>query len=218
MNATLHRLWAAVDEADRRLNLIYFQFHGDPIPPFEVLAKSTQEANVESPTADSSVYEDIRGQTITLKVEESAVLRQFWHSEIHLTAPSVHIEDAHNCVFYVRSSGPIFVHKMTNCVLIAASHQLRLHNMENCSVFADIGSGRAVIEHCDKITFGGFDRNTNTLTANKFDVDDFNWPTRATASPHYSMVESGYYWRLPNGERWGSKVWEHVRGAAWSKG
>lgn len=217
MYATLHRLWAAVDGADRRLNLIYFQFHGDPIPPFEVLAKSTQE-DVKLTTADSSVYENIRGQMLTLEAEESAVLRKLWESEIHLTAPSVHIEDAHSCVLYVRTSGPIFVDKMTNCVLITASHQLRLHNMENCSVFADIGSGRAVIEHCDKITFGGFDRNTKTLTASKFDVDDFNWPTRATASPHFSTVERVYFWKLPNGERWGSKAWEHVRGAAWCKG
>lgn len=217
--ATLHELWSALDAADRKLNPLFFQFHGDPIPP-ENLTRSTirEESKEKLPTAEPALYENILRQNLTVEVKQSTVFRHICGSKLQITVPSLHIDDSHYCAWYIHSEGPIFIHNMTNCVLITASHQLRLHNMVNCAVFADVGSGRAVIEHCDNVTFGGYSRDTKTLTSSRFGVDDFNWPTRATESPHYSTVERDYCWKVPDGERWGEIVWEHTRGEAWLHG
>lgn len=218
INARLHQLWSAVDAADRRLNLLYFQFQGDPIPPMEsVAAKLTKEIIVNVAKPEISLHEKIEDQTLELELRQSGVLRQFQRSVVLVTAPSVHIEDAVECVIYVRSEGPIFVHNMSNCILIAVSHQLRLHNIHSCSVFGDVRSGRVIIEDSDRIEFGGFKEAAMTLEECQFAVDDFNWPTKATASPHYSTVGPDFCWNVPNTAEWGQTVWEQVRGKKWRR-
>lgn len=220
LNEILRQLWMAIDQADRRLNLRYFQFHGHPIPPEKITTSTSiiEEIRSVSKEKDTNTYQDIKNDSLNLELPgQSVILRELENSQVVITGvSSVHIETAVKSVVYILCDGPVFVHGMENCIVIAQSHQLRLHNMKFCSVFAMVHSGRVIIEHCNELQFGGFDSDSQTLRGATFDIDDFNWPTKMTPSPHYSRLDLSYQWHLPLvDQEWGQRVWSQLRTDTW---
>lgn len=217
VNELLHQLWAAVDEADRRLNLRSFQFTGEPIPPeSKTVSAKKPIATDNKATEDLRAYEDIDHRSLFLDLPGQAVkLGLLKYSQISVCGvSSVHIEDAANCVIHVTCNGPVFVRGMANCILVAKSHQLRLHGVDSSVVFAECG--RVVIEDCNRLRFGVYVSSSGALTGASYEVDDFSWPTKMSASPHYTKLDHNLLVEMPDlGDEWGSELWQAVLKENW---
>lgn len=209
----------AVDAADRRLNKNYFLFSGEPIPPPSTTTNEhldLQEQHVQQEQSHTIRYRELEREILSLKLNgEPIVLQQLTGTQVEvIQASSVHLEKVVACVVFIVCDGPVFVHEMKNCILVAQCHQLRVHDLENCSIFALVHSGRVIIEQCNNLRMGSYDQSTHCLGPADYGVDDFNWPTKQTPSPNYSILTQK--WQMaPLNPEWGHSVWSLVRGEKW---
>ncbi|XP_007934432.1 tubulin-specific chaperone C [Orycteropus afer afer] len=107
---------------------------------------------------------------------------------------------ARNCtVLCGPVSASVFLEDCSDCVLVVACQQLRVHTTKDTRIFLQVTS-RAIIEDCNGIQFApytwtypgidkdfegsGLDRSKNNWN----DVDDFNWLARDMASPNWSIL------------------------------
>ncbi|OBA22076.1 hypothetical protein METBIDRAFT_21709, partial [Metschnikowia bicuspidata var. bicuspidata NRRL YB-4993] len=98
---------------------------------------------------------------------------------------SIHAQGLKSCLVAIRCDGPIILHDVENLVLILECHQLRIHNMRNCQVYALVANDRVIIEDSRDLIFLGF--SEDALGPPCFVVDDFDWPTSETVNPHFKM-------------------------------
>ncbi|XP_069879829.1 tubulin-specific chaperone C [Dipodomys merriami] len=113
---------------------------------------------------------------------------------------TLRLAQAHGCrVLCGPVSTSVFLENCTDCVLVVACQQLRVHSTENTRIFLQVTS-RAIVEDCSRIQFApytwsypgieqdfqssGLDRSRNNWN----DVDDFNWLARGVASPNWSIL------------------------------
>lgn len=186
----LHELWNCVNAADNRLSRRRFQFVGEPV------ASAQSAIELSGAPLQGSAAEEVSGldnTALVLSSQSHVVLRSISRCEVasSSTLPSVHVDGAFDSIFVLHSDGAVSVRNAKNCHLVIKCHQARLHDLENCTVWVHVAGGRVIIEHCRNITFGGYDGDTGTLTSPHFAVDDFDWPTRRIASPHYRLIPSG---------------------------
>jgi tubulin-specific chaperone C len=113
---------------------------------------------------------------------------------------SVRIEDCCNCTFYL---GPtktsIYLNGLKTCIAFLASHQLRIHECENCNLCVRANS-HPIIEDCKGMGFAPYTVEYNDITKHFQDADlsqarcwdnvvDFRWH-RSTASPNWRVLLS----------------------------
>ncbi|XP_004379517.1 tubulin-specific chaperone C [Trichechus manatus latirostris] len=113
---------------------------------------------------------------------------------------TLRLTKARNCtVLCGPVSTSVFLEDCSDCVLVVACQQLRIHTTKDTRIFLQVIS-RAIVEDCNGIQFApytwsypgidkdfedsGLDRSKNNWN----DVDDFNWLARDVASPNWSIL------------------------------
>ncbi|KAF2096483.1 hypothetical protein NA57DRAFT_43124 [Rhizodiscina lignyota] len=102
-----------------------------------------------------------------------------------------------------RVDGPAHVTELSNCVVVVACGQFRMHACQKVDVYLECGS-RPIIEDCEEVRFAPLSKvkqaNGEAFTKqNMWDqVDDFKW-LKQEPSPHWSVV--------PESERVADEIW-----------
>lgn len=184
----LRRLWTAVNDADNRIGLRRFLFQGAPVPPSESII--SQNASVVECMSDeiSEIHNTELSISSTSHLSLCNILGSIVVSAHTLSAVSV--KDASDSIVVLLCQGPVVVTNASNCHFLLLGHQIRLHELVNCTVWGKVASKRVVIEKCRNVQFGGFNEETRTLQTLDFDVDDFDWPTKKITSPNYTHLEA----------------------------
>lgn len=102
-------------------------------------------------------------------------------------------------------TGATHITNLTNCTIVVSTHQLRVHNSSNCSIYT-LCTSRPIIEDCTGIRFAPLPAyyliTQDESKMNQWqNVDDFKW-LRAEQSPNWSI--------LPQEARMSEKVWREV--------
>ncbi|CAK1600678.1 unnamed protein product [Parnassius mnemosyne] len=115
---------------------------------------------------------------------------------------TLHLTNLDNCVIL---SGPVtssvFVDKCTNCKIVAACQQLRMHTSNKCDIYLHVTS-KGIVEDCSEIrtapynlryddlekhfNMSSLDRNNNNWDS----LDDFNWLAPDVPSPNWSILDA----------------------------
>ncbi|XP_068632956.1 tubulin-specific chaperone C [Battus philenor] len=114
---------------------------------------------------------------------------------------TLHLTNLDNCIVL---SGPVtssvFVDKCTNCKIVAACQQLRMHTSTKCEIYLHVTS-KGIVEDCSEIrtapynlqyddlekhfNMSSLDRNNNNWDS----LDDFNWLAPDIPSPNWSVLD-----------------------------
>ncbi|KAF5274891.1 hypothetical protein FQA39_LY07073 [Lamprigera yunnana] len=139
---------------------------------------------------DSDVYK----KDVTVRNIKNSVIKFYGNPS------TLHLSSLKNCLVF---SGPvttsIFAENCSNCKLIIACQQLRLHSSIDIHIYLHVTS-RAIIEDCNKVLVApynfkyasleedfvksGLDPNTNNWSS----LDDFNWLNVKKQSPNWSIL------------------------------
>lgn len=129
---------------------------------------------------------------------------------------TLHLTNLENCIVL---SGPVtssvFVDKCTNCKIIAACQQLRMHTSTYIDIYLHVTS-KGIVEDCSNIrtapynlyyqdlekhfNMSSLDRNSNHWD----NLDDFNWLAPDIPSPNWSILEQSQ--RVTNWDEWWSRI------------
>lgn len=117
------------------------------------------------------------------------------------TPSTLQLSSLKNCVII---SGPVhtsvFAENCTECRLVIACQQLRLHSSKKCDVYLHVTS-KAIIEDCSEIKLAPYNfkyKNINDdfassgldiETNNWNSIDDFNWLVANKQSPNWCVLE-----------------------------
>ncbi|OWR40791.1 putative beta-tubulin cofactor C [Danaus plexippus plexippus] len=129
---------------------------------------------------------------------------------------TLHITNLDNCIVL---SGPVtssvFVEKCTNCKIVTACQQLRMHSSLKCDIYLHVTS-KGIVEDCLDIrtapynlTYDDLDKHFNMSmldrNSNNWDcLDDFNWLAPDIPSPNWSILDVSQ--RVTNWDEWWSKT------------
>jgi len=150
----------------------------------------------ENRTNETLVMESnkILKKDVTIRNLEGCVVKLFG------SPSTLHMSHLSNCVIF---SGPvstsIFAENCTNCRLVIACQQLRLHSSTDIHIYLHVTS-RAIMEDCKKVlvapynykydnmeedfSVSGLDIHTNNWTS----IDDFNWLNTEIQSPNWNIL------------------------------
>lgn len=187
MLAELRKLYSAKEKI---LNKTTFEFIGVPIPP----------SSTEKTSLISRQKIEVKPQLHGLRRQKHIISTELPHmlisdvQECILTNPkqdairSIHLQDIDTTILQLVSSGPVIVKNAHNSVLIIECHQLRLHDVVNCTIVVNVSNDRIVIERCNDLKI--IPQKVNNLT-----IDDFSWPTLGEVNPHYTISDvQDYAW------------------------
>lgn len=147
------------------------------------------------------------GEKITIDAENvnknDVLLSDLTKCTVHIygTPNTLHMVKLTQCTILI---GPVttsvFVDDCNDSELAFACQQLRLHNSTNCKIYLHVTS-RAIIEDCTQIfvapynwnyedqmnhfKLAGLDPKINNWNM----IDDFNWLSKETKSPNWSILE-----------------------------
>ena len=163
----------------------------------------------------------VNGQDLTISNLENCLI------EIRGYAGSLQISHTKNTTILC---GPIsrslFAENCTDCTVVAACQQLRLHSSVNCKLWLHV-TCQAIIEDSNQIVFGdyhyqydGIDMDFSHAELDKDinnykDVADFNWLSPDQASPNWRLVDDTdsinkdtqiQYWRVLRDNFQGNKT------------
>lgn len=112
---------------------------------------------------------------------------------------AIFIHRLRNCKIYAGPAlGSVLIDDVEGCVLVLASHQIRIHNARECDFYLRVRS-HPIIEDSSKVRFAPYclqydgieeDLRTSKLdeeTGSWANVDDFKW-LRAVQSPNWSIL------------------------------
>lgn len=116
---------------------------------------------------------------------------------------ALHIDQLKNCTILCGPvSGSIFMDHCTDCVLVMACQQLRVHHTTQCKFYLHVTS-RGIIEDSNHLSYApynlvygdieehyrssGLDKTKNSWD----DIDDFNWLANDVHSPNWSIMPVG---------------------------
>jgi len=121
---------------------------------------------------------------------------------------ALRLQDLSDCTIYAGPvAGPCYVENCTNCTIVVASRQLRIHDTYDTKFFVNVRSG-PIIEDCARTKFARYrlafkgkdmvgmfkasELNLDRGSESTFwkDVKDFKWH-RATKSPNFDIIEDG---------------------------
>ncbi|XP_006860527.1 PREDICTED: tubulin-specific chaperone C [Chrysochloris asiatica] len=151
-------------------------------------------------------FSNLESQVLEKRAEElyqrDILLTELSHCTIRLygNPNTLRLTKARGCtVLCGPVSTSVFLDDCSDCVLVVACQQLRIHTTKDTRIFLQVTS-RAIVEDCHGIQFApytwtypgidedfqgsGLDRNKN----NWKDIDDFNWLARDVASPNWSIL------------------------------
>ena len=102
--------------------------------------------------------------------------------------------------------GAVHLTNLTNCIVVVASRQFRMHGSRNCDVYL-LTTSRPIIEDCSGIKFAPLPEcyvaESDREVENQWQqVDDFKWLRTGEQSPNWSF--------LPEGQRVREEVWREV--------
>ncbi|CAH0714703.1 unnamed protein product, partial [Brenthis ino] len=129
---------------------------------------------------------------------------------------TLHLTNLDNCIVL---SGPVtssvFVEKCTNCKIVTACQQLRMHSSTKCDIYLHVTS-KGIVEDCSDIrtapynlyyedldkhfNMSSLDRNNNNWDC----LDDFNWLAPDVPSPNWSVMEESQ--RVRSWDEWWAKT------------
>ncbi|GEQ72816.1 hypothetical protein JCM33374_g6504 [Metschnikowia sp. JCM 33374] len=190
------KLFQAMEKADFEQNGNLFRFTGEPEPP--VTLSKHNIAPVAMEQYEPQKISGKNGQSVRIGPEharrhvyvENIQKSTVFGTQNNDNAPwSVHMQNLSGSRVVMRCDGPIILHNVEASVLLVECHQLRIHEMKNCRVYANVSNSRVIIEGSENVTFSGF--SDGKLCAPAFSVDDFDWPTSEAVNPHYKLVDGG---------------------------
>ncbi|XP_014369369.2 tubulin-specific chaperone C [Papilio machaon] len=129
---------------------------------------------------------------------------------------TLHLTNLDNCIVL---SGPVtssvFIEKCTNCKIVTACQQLRMHTSTKCDIYLHVTS-KGIVEDCMEIrtapynlqyedlekhfNMSSLDKNSN----NWDNLDDFNWLAPDVPSPNWSVLDVKS--RVNDWNDWWSKI------------
>lgn len=180
---------------DSVINGKKFEFYGDPIPRSSGTIKKVEKRQIRSPLGNgvSNIY-NLR--KIIDSTDSHLLLKDFADSIIsgNKIFPSIHVQDGKDSILYLESNGPIFMHSLKNMTLFLKCHQLRLHNIKNCTLLIEVANNKIIIEDCKNLKIGPFSPDNHQVIL----VDDFNKPNTLKDSLNYEYISNnGIYEVLP---------------------
>ncbi|EGV65750.1 hypothetical protein CANTEDRAFT_92076 [Yamadazyma tenuis ATCC 10573] len=152
-----------------------FKFKGAPII-LQTDNSPTKNLNIQ--VGPKPYMENIFDQRIEIQSPVNhLLLKQFERCIVlnHKNSSSVNLQTGANSILRFDIDGTISATGLTNCIVLANCHQLRLHNITNSLVVSDITTN-VIMENCMNVKFSG-----------AVNVDDFNF--NFTNSQNYSYVE-----------------------------
>lgn len=129
---------------------------------------------------------------------------------------TLHLTNLDNCIVL---SGPVtssvFIEKCTNCTIVTACQQLRMHTSVKCDIYLHVTS-KGIVEDCSNIRTAPYnlkyedlekhfnmsclDRNSNNWDS----LDDFNWLAPDVPSPNWSVMDESQ--RVNSWNDWWTKT------------
>lgn len=131
---------------------------------------------------------------------------------------TLHMTDLNNCIIL---SGPVtssvFLDKCTNCKIVVACQQLRMHTSTKCDIYLHVTS-KGIVEDCKEVRTAPYNLEYDDLEKhfnmssldrknNNWDrLDDFNWLAPDVPSPNWSILDpskrvtdwSGQWSKIPS--------------------
>lgn len=114
---------------------------------------------------------------------------------------TLHLTNLDSCIVL---TGPVtssvFIEKCTNCTVVAACQQLRMHTSNKCDIYLHVTS-KGIVEDCSNIrtapynlTYEDLEKHFNMScldrNSNNWDrLDDFNWLAPDIPSPNWSVMD-----------------------------
>lgn len=114
---------------------------------------------------------------------------------------TLHLTNLENCIVL---SGPVtssvFVEKCSNCKIVTACQQLRMHTSVKCDIYLHVTS-KGIVEDCTEIRTAPYNLHYDDLEKhliasslsriiNNWDsLDDFNWLAPDIPSPNWSILD-----------------------------
>ncbi|XP_044254512.1 tubulin-specific chaperone C [Tribolium madens] len=183
-----------------------FKNKPNPKPPQQKPEKDEVDFQTKTITKELCGFFNKTGETLIMKGDEifkkDVTVEKLENCVVKFPgSPStLHLNQMKNChVFTGPVSTSIFAENCTNCTLVIACQQLRLHASCNVNIYLHVTS-RAIMEDCHDIFLApynwnydniesdfkesGFDKNTNNWKC----VDDFNWLYVERQSPNWSLM------------------------------
>lgn len=185
MLAELRKLYSA---KEKMLNKTTFQFIGDPIPPSSIETTSLKlrhEIEVKPQLHGLRLRKHIISTNLPhmlISDIQESILSNWKQDPIR----SIHLQDIDSSILHLVSNGPVIVERARNSVLIIDCHQLRLHEVVNCTIVVNVSNDRIVIETCNNLKI--VPQKEKLLT-----IDDFSWPTLGEVNPHYTISDAQDY-------------------------
>ncbi|VVB09797.1 unnamed protein product [Arabis nemorensis] len=158
------------------------------------------------PVRDSPGFRNKQGETLTKNFKDSSSIGEFTLSDLDScqvrlkgTVNALFIHRLKNCYVYTGPViGSILIDDVEDCVLVLASHQIRIHCAKKTDFYLRVRS-RPIIEDSNGVRFApyclkydGIEEDLKIAdleeeTKNWANVDDFLW-LRAVQSPNWSVL------------------------------
>lgn len=214
---------------DRYMPRKKFGFSRKKIPKSHTQKQDSLDENDASGKIDSNKWDEKlfgfdskENQVLSIENEElyqrDVALRNLKNCTVVLQGvmATLHLTNLVDCIIL---SGPVtssvFVDKCSNCKMVVACQQLRMHTSVKCDIYLHVTS-KGIIEDCSQIRtapynllYDDLDKHFNMSTldkkSNNWDnLDDFNWLAPDVPSPNWSILDSTQ--RICNWAEWGSKL------------
>ncbi|KAJ4713663.1 Tubulin-folding cofactor C-like protein [Melia azedarach] len=191
-----------------------FSFKNKPVKKETPIATQNAESGAISlpelkktsaPVRDSPGLRDQKNQVLVKNFKGSEIgeftLSGLDSCEVKLIGcvNALFINRLKNCKVYAGPvMGSILIEEVENCVLVLASHQIRIHFAKRSDFYLRVRS-RPIIEDSDEVRFAPYclkyarmeedleAADLNEETGNWANVDDFKW-LRAVQSPNWSVL------------------------------
>ncbi|PZC80954.1 hypothetical protein B5X24_HaOG213723 [Helicoverpa armigera] len=206
-----------------------FGFSKKKLPKSHTQKQSSLDENDAARKTDSNKWDEklfgfdsLNNKVLLLENDElfqrDVALRNLTNCTVGLKGVmgTLHLTNLVNCIVL---SGPVtssvFMEKCTNCKIVAACQQLRMHTSTNCDIYLHVTS-KGIVEDCTEIctapynlyyedlekhfNMSGLDRNSNNWDR----LDDFNWLAPDVPSPNWSVLNAEL--RINSWDEWWSRI------------
>ncbi|EGO01062.1 hypothetical protein SERLA73DRAFT_179112 [Serpula lacrymans var. lacrymans S7.3] len=125
---------------------------------------------------------------------EDCIVNLLPSKQLTVEISALHIQRLSSTVLLIPPiKGSVILHELSNCVVISACHQFRMHRSTSVDVYL-AGASNPTIEHCTRIRFGTYpeamqlspDHQKNV----QLSIQDFSH-IRSSPSPNWSSLSGG---------------------------
>lgn len=170
---TIESLMRFIEVKKNSLETLVFRFEGEPIETRSLInVPKANEFKV------SPYLENIKEQTNNITKPVNYFSVSGFDSCVIINegmSVSANLEKGRNSVVKIAMDGTVYATDLERCILVCDCHQLRLHNILNTLIVANIKTN-IIIENCKQLRFSG-----------KVTIDDFNFGFNDSQS--YQLVE-----------------------------